>query len=69
MTLVDQTGFGERLRRGFAIEVPGNLVDSNIAASNGHAEFVIAPGNVDRVDSNRANGSTFRFGEGGGTFE
>lgn len=55
--------------RGFAIEVPGNLVDSNIAASNGHAEFVIAPGNVDRVDSNRANGSTFRFGEGGGTFE
>jgi len=55
--------------RGFAIDAAGNVVDSNVAAANAGAEFVVAPGNVDRPESNRANGTTFRFGAGGGTFE
>lgn len=54
---------------GFRIDSAGNLVDSNAAANNGGAEFAIAPGNIDRSGSNRANGATFGFGNAGGTFD
>jgi Right handed beta helix region len=59
------------LNEGFGLEVAsaGNLLDSNVASRSGGFEFVIAPGNLDRPRTNRANGSTFVFGAEGGTFE
>lgn len=53
---------------GFQITGSGASLNTNVGESNGAAEFVIAPNNID-LAGNRANGATFNFGAGGGSFE
>jgi hypothetical protein len=53
---------------GFQVSGSGSSLNTNVGEANAAAEFVIAAGNIDQ-NGNRANGATFNFGAGGGSFE